>query len=648
MGTVYKMPALNLLFKNLTQGKSHRECCTWRSRSECADSPAALEPASGVAAAGDLYRALLALLLMAAPVFGRITYTLSFEDRAEHYITVDLEVDGLRGKEYQDFKMAVWTPGSYLIREFSRNVVDFTARAILRDLPVAKVNKNTWRVELNGQRRVFIRYKVYAFEPNHRTSFVDTDGAMLNGASVFIYPEGMKSQESLVVINQPRSWSQVTAALPWVGGRSPVFRAQNLDVLVDSPIMMGNHTVLDFEVSGVPHRYAISGEGNYDPDRLLTDTGNLVREIHDIFGSVPYQDYTIFLQLRDRRGGGLEHLNSTHLIASRWTFSPEVDYRHYLDVVAHEVFQAYNVKRLRPHSLGPFDYDSENYSTLLWVAEGLTSYYDRLLLRRADLLMAEDYLDLLAGDIKRIESTPGRHQQTLQQASFDAWIKYYRPDENSPNTTISYYTKGSLVGLALDLTIRAATNGERGLDDVFRLLWQDYLETGQGYSHEDFRAVCDSVAGHALDDVFQYVTTTAEIDWQPILEPFGLMLVRGYTGPGDSARAYYGFQTREEGGRLVITRIDRDTPAARAGLSVHDELIAIDNFRLLGASAARILASRSQDKEATLVVNRDGIMLTFTVRPTPPPYDMVSIVKVEPPTDQQVKLYTGWLQAPWE
>ncbi|UCD38792.1 MAG: peptidase M61, partial [Fidelibacterota bacterium] len=214
---------------------------------------------------------LLMGLLAAAPLYGRITYTLSFEDRAEHYITIELEVDGIRGRTHQDFKMAVWTPGSYVIREFSGNVVELSARGGFRNLPVVKMDKNTWRVELDGQRRIFIHYKVYAFEPTHRTSYVDQDGAMLNGASVFIYPTGMESQESLVVINKPRNWDRVTSPLPWVGGRSPVFRATNFDVLVDSPIMMGDHTVLDFEVGGVPHHYAIDGEGNYDSQRLLTD-----------------------------------------------------------------------------------------------------------------------------------------------------------------------------------------------------------------------------------------------------------------------------------------------------------------------------------------------------------------------------------------
>ncbi|MFB0515561.1 MAG: M61 family metallopeptidase [Candidatus Neomarinimicrobiota bacterium] len=591
---------------------------------------------------------ILVLLLITASVSGRITYTVSFEDCAEHYVTVEMEVDGLRGKEHQDFKMAVWTPGSYLIREFSRHVIEFTARSPFRELPVVKVNKNTWRVELNGNQRIYLRYRVYAFEPSPRTSYVDDSGAMLNGASVFIYPDGMESRESLVVINKPRNWKQVTSALPWVGGKSPVFRAANYDMLVDSPIMIGNHTVLDFAVGGVPHRYAIDGEGNYDAERLLTDTGKLIQELHAMFGSVPYQDYTIFLQLREEDGGGLEHGNCAHLIASRWAFTSEEDYRRLLQDVAHEMFHVYNIKRIRPHSLGPFDYSQENYTTLLWVAEGFTCYYDRLLLRRADLITADDFMDMLAADIQRLGSIPGRLEQTLQEASFDTWIKFYRPDENSSNTTVSYYTKGGLVGLALDLTIRAATEGERGLDDVFRTLWQDSLVSDGGYSHADFRSVCDSVAGRPLDDVFQYVTTTAEMDWQPILEPFGLMLVRGYSSPEDSARAYYGFRTRNENGRLFITGIDRDTPATRAGLSVNDELIAVDNYRLLGATAERILTTRSPGMEATLVVNRDGLLRTFTIRPELPPYDMVSIVRVEPPTEQQEKLYTGWLQAAWE
>lgn len=595
-----------------------------------------------------MLKGLLTLLLMAAPSAGKMTYTLSFEERAEHYITVELNVDGLRNREYLDFKMAVWTPGSYLVREYSRNVKNFTVRSGRRSLPVTKLDKHTWRVQLDGQRQVIASYKVYAFEPSVRTSFVDSDEAMINGASVFVYPVGMESQEPLVVINKPVNWQEVTSGMDWVGGRSPVFRASNIDDLIDSPIMAGDHTVLDFQVNNVPHRYAISGQGNYDQERLLTDTGKIIQEIHNIFGEVPYDNYTIFLQIRDNNYGGLEHLNSTHLLYPRWDFSPGKKYRRYLELVAHEVFHTYNVKRIRPEPLGPFDYDQENYTTLLWVAEGLTAYYDRLILRRADLMEVEAYFELLAGDINKLEATPGRLVQTLQEASFDAWIKYYRPNENSPNTTISYYVKGSLVGLALDLAIRAASDGERGLDDVFRILWRNYRDVDKGYTDEGFRLVSESVAGRPLDDVFTYVTTTEEIDWEPIFAPFGLRLVRSYADSSDSSKAYYGFETRENDERWVISRINHQTPAVTAGLSVHDELISIDGFRLLGDAAEKILASRAQEKVATLVINRDGRIRAIKIRPGKPPFDQVSIVQVDAPSEEQRKLYTGWLEIPWE
>ncbi|UCH11350.1 MAG: M61 family metallopeptidase [Fidelibacterota bacterium] len=592
---------------------------------------------------------LILLMLSNGLLYGRITYTLSFEDRTEHYVSVELEVDGLRrGREYVDFKMATWTPGSYRIRDFSRNIVEMNARDGSRGLALQKLDKNTWRVILNGQRRAYLTYKVYAFEPTQRTSFVDERGAMLNGASVFIYPVGLESQESLVVINKPRAWRKVTSSLPGVGGSSPVFRAENYDVLVDSPIMMGNHTVLEFEAGGIPHQYAISGEGNYDGERLIADTRKIIEEIHEIFGSVPYEEFTIFLELRDSGGGGLEHQNSMHLIESRWRFSPEADYRRFLDLVAHELFHIYNVTRLRPQTFLTYDYERENYSTLLWFAEGFTSYYGRYLLRRADLISDDVYLQLVATDIRMLESTPGRLVQTLEEASFDAWIKYYQPNENSPNTTISYYGKGGLVGLALDLALRSATNGERSLDDVFRLLWERYVVTAQGYDFELIRSVCDSLAGRSLDDVYQYITTTAEIEWGPILEPFGLLLMKNYSSPEDSLKAYYGFNTRIEDDRLFIDRVVHDTPATRAGLSVGDELIAVDGFRIAGEPGQRILSSRSPDSEVALIVSRNGVLETYRVRPVVSPPDRYSILRVEPPAIEQEELYSNWLEIPWE
>ncbi len=617
-------------------GKSEK-----RPQSDSTASPAPRWLAPGI-------RLMLLVWLLLVPLAAKLTYTLSFKERSAHYVLVNLEIDGLRSREQLEFKMPVWTPGSYKVRDFSRHVVDLRITSGSRELPVFKLDKNTWQVELDGHRRIDVKYKVYAFEKDHRTSFVDADRALLNGASVFLYPVGMETKESLVVVDLPPGWQLATSSLPSVGRRSPVFRAPNYDTLIDSPLMIGSHKVFETLVDEVPYRYAISGQGEYDQVQLLADTRKIAGEIHQLFGSVPYDQYTIFLDIGARRNGALEHLNSVYLMVSRWTFEGEDNYRKYLEVLAHELFHAYNVKRIRPTVLGPFDYDRENYTTQLWVAEGLTSYYDRRLLLRSGLLDVEKYLELLTTDMEKMLGTPGRHQQTLEEASFDAWIKYYQPDENSRNATISYYTKGSLVGVTLDLAIREATDGSRSLDDVFRALWHDFQTTGEGFTPERFREICEETAGRSLEEVFAYVTTTTDIDWEGAFRPFGLEVVAAHPDPADTAKAYWGFETEEREGSLVITAITHDTPAAESRLSVNDELLFVDNYRLTAANGATILDSREQGETATFVVNRDGLMRTFRVKPVRPPFDSLTLMKVAEPTARQKMLYANWLGAAWE
>lgn len=617
-------------------GKSEK-----RPQSDSTASPAPRWLASGIGL-------ILLVWVPLAPLAAKLTYTLSFKERTAHYVSVNLEIDGLRSREQLQFKMPVWTPGSYKVRDFSGHLEGLRITSGSRELPVSRVDKNTWQVELDGHRRIDVKYKVYAFGQDHRTSFVDADRALLNGASVFLYPVGMETKESLVVIDLPPGWQKATCSLPSVGGRSPVFRAPNYDTLIDSPLMIGSHKVFETLVGEVPYRYAVSGKGEYDQVQLLADTHKLASEIHQLFGSVPYDRYTIFLEIGDRRRGALEHLSCAYLMVSRWTFEGQDNYRKYLELLAHELFHAYNVKRIRPTVLGPFDYDRENYTTQLWIAEGLTSYYDRRLLLWSGLLEADRYLELLATDMEKMLGTPGRHQQTLEEASFDAWIKYYQPDENSRNATISYYTKGSLVGATLDLAIREATDGGRSLDDVFRVLWHDFQTTGEGFTPQRFREICEETAGRSLEAVFAYVTTTRDIDWEAALTPFGLEVVAAHPDPADSAKAYWGFETEERAGRLVIKAIYHQTPAAGSRLSVNDELLFVDNYRLTAANSSTILDSRDQDETATFVVNRDGLMRTFRVKPGQPPFDSLTLMKVADPTARQKMLYANWLGTAWE
>lgn len=589
----------------------------------------------------------LVAILLPATIFARTTYTISFPDRNEHYINVEIKLDELRGVEYIDFKMPVWTPGSYLIREFARNVVHVTAFVGTKPVEVVKIDKQTWRVQIDKKRNMVLKYKVYAFEVSVRTSFVDGEGAMLNGASVFMYPVGMEQNESLIVVDKPRSWPNVTSGLPWVGGRSPVFRAENYDILVDSPIMIGNHDIIEFQVGGKTHRYALMGAATYDRERLIEDGKSIFEEMRKIFGTLPYDDYTIFVQMRGRGGGGLEHLNSTQIITSRW-LGDDANHKRFLGTFAHEVFHLYNVKRIRPRPLGPFDYNNENYTTLLWVSEGLTSYFGPQLLLRGGQIDEKEYLKRLGSAIGSNAMLEGAKVQTLQEASYDAWIKFYRSNENSSNTAVSYYSKGALVGAALDLTIRNVTNGSKSLDDVFRALWQKYQGDGKGFTHNDFKSICEAMAGRNLDHIFKYVTTTEPFDWDPILQPFGLELIQTYSNPDDSAKAWYGFRTREQDGRMMITGVVSGSPAAKAGFSVYDELLSVDGFRLLGRDVQRILDSRKIGVNAIFITSRDGAVRTIRVKPESPAKAKFTVRKVDNPTDAQKALYKGWLLADWE
>ncbi|MFC1746971.1 hypothetical protein ACFLZR_01390, partial [Candidatus Neomarinimicrobiota bacterium] len=286
-------------------------------------------------------------LLGISSVKANVEYTIGFDDRLNHTVTIRAAVDEIAGREFIDFVLPAWTPGSYAIRDFARNVLDFQAMNGNQSLAVTKMDKQTWRVYLDGAARIIAQYKVYAFEASVRTSFVDADGAILNGASLFMYVDGMQTTEHLIIVNRPVSWQQVTTSLESIGGNNQVFRTDSYDLLVDSPIMVGNHDELTFQVNQIEHQYAIMGSGNYDSARLLSDSRNVIAEIFAVFGQPAYSDYKIFLQLRENGYGGLEHMNSTHLLYPRWSFAPESRYKQYLELLAHEVFHAYNIKRIR-------------------------------------------------------------------------------------------------------------------------------------------------------------------------------------------------------------------------------------------------------------------------------------------------------------
>jgi predicted metalloprotease with PDZ domain len=514
----------------------------------------------------------------AQPASDPIRYTLRFPAPQTHYVEVAAVVP-TGGRPSVDLTMAVWTPGSYLIREYERHVEGLSAAAGGKALAVEQTAKNIWRIATGGARALDLRYRVYAREMAVRTNWVETDFAMLNGAATFMALASMATPFE-ITIELPAAWKQSFSGLP--SGKAPhSYVAPDFDTLVDSPIVIGNPDVHEFTVSGKKH-YLVNTPATetFDSARAVKDLQRIVEEQLGLWGSLPYDQY-LFLNMITEAGGGIEHKNSTLLMTNRWTTRTRKAYLSWLELCSHEYFHAWNVKRLRPIELGPFNYQSEVYTRALWISEGFTDYYGELLVHRAGLSTRDEYLEALSNQIEGLQTTPGRLVRSAAQASFDTWIKQYRPDENSPNVSISYYTKGAVIAFLLDAKIRGATNGAKSLDDVMREAFAKYSGE-RGFTLEQFRDVAERVAGTDLEAFWhRTVESTEELEYDEALEVFGLAFKPPEPPkPDKPARAWLGAATRNENGRLLVSQVRRGTPAHEAGLNVDDEIIAIDDYRV--------------------------------------------------------------------
>jgi predicted metalloprotease with PDZ domain len=546
-----------------------------------------------------------------------LRYTLSFPAPQTHYVEVTAVVPS-SGRPDVELMMAVWTPGSYLVREYARHVEAVTASdSDGRRLDVVKSDKNRWRVSTAGARVVTVRYRVYAREMSVRTNWVESDFAMLNGAPTFMTLADGVSRQHEITIEPARGWGRSMTALEPRPGAAHRYVAPDFDTLVDSPIVVGNPAVHQFSVAGTPHYLVNIGEaGIFNGARAADDLAKIVEENRTLWGGLPYDRYLFINVLTSVPGqipgGGLEHKNSTMLIASPWATRTRPSYLAWLELASHEFFHAWNIKRLRPVELGPFNYEDEVLTRSLWIGEGITDYYAELLVHRAGLSSEGEYLDALANKIEELQTTPGRLVQSVDLASFDAWIKYYRPDENTVNAAISYYTKGAVLGFLLDATIRRATAGARSLDDVMRAAFARY-SAGRGYTPQEFRAVAEQVAGTSLEAFWSTgVEGTAELDYSEALQTLGLRF-RPVVADR-SPRAWLGISTRNDGGRLVVTQVRRETPAQAAGLDVDDEIVAIDNFRVRADQFNVRLDQYAPGDGVTLLIARRDQLRTIEVR----------------------------------
>jgi len=549
---------------------------------------------------------ILAGNVLAAP---KLSYTLSTPNPQTHYFEVEMRLQDFKDK-FIDVKMPVWAPGSYLVREFPKNVESFTARAGSENIRSEKIDKNTWRIYAGKNRDLKVNYKVYAFELTVRTSFVDEMHAYLNGSSVFMYLAKYKDLPSEITVVPYANWNQISCSLPTVGGDKWKLRADNYDILADSPMEIGTHKILNFEANGVPHEVAMFGESNYNETKIVTDMKRIAEECAKVFGENPVKGkYVFIIHNTLSGGGGLEHLNSTTLQVSRWGYQPESNYNNFLALVAHEYFHLWNVKRLRPQPLGPFNYDEENYTTLLWVSEGCTSYYDDILVCRAGFIKPERYLEIMGSAITNVENTPGVRVQTLAESSFDAWIKSYRPNENSKNAEISYYSKGALIGMLLDLEIMSQTKGAKTFDDVFRDMYQKYYKKlNRGFTEAEFKTELEQTAGIKLDNFFRdYVHGTVKPDYAKYLAYAGVKLTNLNE---NSQEAALGATTANQAGKIVVTNVVRDGSAWKGGLNVNDEIIALNGYRITD-DLNKSVTGRQPGEKMNLIVNRDGRLLSI-------------------------------------
>lgn len=546
------------------------------------------------------------------------------------------------GPAGQRFALPAWIPGSYLIRDFARHIVAIRAEVDGKIIALTKLDKHTWQAApLKRSAPLTVICEVYAWDLSVRGAHLDETHAFFNGTSVFLRVLGQEDSPCHVDIQPPagssfKGWQVATGLEPARGEHGcakahgfGLYRAENYDELIDHPVEMGRFALARFDACGVPHEIAITGQQDCDMDRLTADLKRICEWQIRFFGEpAPMRRYVFLVTAVGEGYGGLEHRASTALLCSRndlpytgMSGLPE-SYRTFLGLCSHEYFHTWNVKRIKPEAFIPYDLNRENYTTQLWAFEGITSYYDDLALLKSGVITLKDWLELTAKTISNVQRTPGRHRQTLAKSSFDAWSKFYRPDENTPNAVISYYAKGALVALALDLTLRHQTKGKVSLDDVLQTLWQEYGKTGKGVADQDIRQIAEKRSGLNLKRFFtDAVHGTRDLPLARLLAFFGIKL------EWEQARIpSLGVKTSADGNELKLSTVFDGGAAQAAGLSAGDILLAIDGLRITPATLDKQLARHQAGDVVKIHAFRRDELKTAVVRLDPPPADTATLV----------------------
>lgn len=576
-------------------------------------------------------------------VYGtKISYVLKMPKPQNHYFQVEMRVEQIKEKSAL-VKLPVWAPGSYLVREFPKNVNLVKAYTLNgAPLKVTKKTKNAWEISLNGQTSFVLNYEVYAFELSVRTCFLDETHGFVSGPGMFMYLDGHKEEGGELLVQPHASFKKISTGLSLKSdvkqGNNQTFMFENYDQLVDCPIEIGNQIEFDFNAAGVKHTVSMYGEGNYDAERLKIDMAKIVEEETKVVGVNPNKRYVFIVHNVVGGDGGLEHCNSAVLSVDRWTYDG-ANYINFLNLVAHEYFHLWNVKRIRPINLGPFNYDQEVYTSMLWVMEGFTSYYDELILRRCGYYSQEEMLKKIQSAINYVEGSVGARVQPVAHASFDAWIKAYRPNENSANTTMTYYSRGMVIAAVLDAMIIKSSDGKASLDNFLRDLYQTYhIGKGRGFTDAEFKTLLEKHVGQDLSVFFEkYIDGTEVIPYTTYLLPLGIEV-----SDVGGIKPVFGATVSEEDGRVIIKNIRAGSAAEDAGLSVNDEIIACMNFRVNKSMLDGIMNGASIGDVYELLTSRDQLIRKVSVTITG--QRKSSFIFTNQFDEKSLRLYNYWLR----
>ncbi len=596
----------------------------------------------------------------AQPIF---SYIVDCRNPGTHVYHLTLTIVGLTSGQHI-LALPVWTPGAYEVRDFAAHVFDLRLAAGPVPLPAHHQSKNQWIFETTADMaEVTVQYQVYAFQLGVASSHLDQSHAYFNGAQLFFLVDDYRDAAWDVVIQAPPEWRVATGLEP-VANHPYHYRAADYDILIDSPVEIGTHRAYTFMVDHKRHEIAIWGHGNEDPDVLVADTEAIVKAQRDLFGGLPYDHYTFILHLSDRATGGLEHLNSTTCGTERFAYRPRKNYRHVLQLIAHEFFHLWNVKRIHPDMLGPFDYQREVYTRLLWAMEGFTDYFGDLSLLYAKRFSPQEYLDTLADRIRRYERLPGRLVQSLSESSFDTWIKLYKPDSDSPNRTISYYLKGDLIGMCLDLAIRQHTANQGSLAEVLRRLYDRYGSRGIGFPESVYQETVEEVAGCSFADFFRrYIDGTDPVPFETFLNHAGLTVERTYKNPAaednngdlgqrtqDAPLPWLGIDTEVKNGHQPTVKVSYANGPSVDKINPGDRLLALNGYEIATEAGLdeRIRLNHTIGEVVEVTFFRRGQLGSAAIRLGTAPPDTVKIVPVKDASEAQQSCYQAWLRADWQ